>query len=253
MHSILNAMQIGRWVVLALCLQLASLAVADDGYFTVVIVDPYIELHTGPGRGYPITYVIDRGEHVEVLKQRTDWFKVRDQAGHVGWVRRAQLAQTLTLAGEPTDVDEPGFGDFSSRRWELGVLGGDFEGASVLTLYGGFAFNSNLSIELSGSQILGDFSDSLMANVNLVAQPFPEWRVSPFFTLGTGIIDTDPHVTLIQAPDRTDQLGHVGIGVRTYITRRFVLRAEYKSYVIFTSRDDNEEIQEWKAGFSVFF
>jgi hypothetical protein len=53
--------------------------------------------------------------------------------------------------------------------------------------------------------------------------------------------------------DRTDQVAHVGLGVRTYLTRRFVVRAEYKSYVVFTSRDDNEEIEEWKAGFSFFF
>lgn len=246
-------MQIGRWVVLIVCLLQASLAAAEDGYFEVVIADPYIELHTGPGRGYPIYYVIDRGERITVLKQRTDWYKVRDQAGHEGWVTRAQLAKTLTLAGNPVQVDEPGIGDFSSRRWELGVMGGDFEGASVLTLYGGYAFNGNLSIEVAGSQVLGDFSDSLMANVNLLAQPFPSWRISPYFALGTGVIDTSPHVTLIQAEDRTDQLGHVGIGVRAYITRRFVLRVEYNNYVIFTSRDDNEEIQEWKAGFAVFF
>ena len=225
----------------------------QDGYFEVTITDPYIELRTGPGRGYPIFHVIDRGERIEVLKQRTDWFKVRGIGGQVGWVSREQLSHTLTMAGEPIQIDEPGMGDFSKRRWEMGILGGDFSGANVLTFYTGYAFSEHMSVELSGSQILGSFSDSLMANVNLVAQPFPAWRISPYFTLGTGVIDVNPRVTLIQAEDRTDQLGHVGVGVRAYLTRRFVLRAEYKSYVIFTSRSDNEEIQEWKAGFAVFF
>ena len=54
-------------------------------------------------------------------------------------------------------------------------------------------------------------------------------------------------------PDRTDQLAHVGAGVRVYLARRFVFRAQYKNYVIFQSTDDNQEIDEWKAGFSVFF
>ena len=44
-----------------------------------------------------------------------------------------------------------------------------------------------------------------------------------------------------------------GLGLRTYLSRRFLLRAEYKSYVVFTSRDDNEEVDEWKAGFTFFF
>ena len=53
--------------------------------------------------------------------------------------------------------------------------------------------------------------------------------------------------------DRTDSVAHAGAGVRAYLTRRFVFRAEYKAYVVFTSRNDNEEIREWKAGFSFFF
>ena len=56
----------------------------------------------------------------------------------------------------------------------------------------------NFSAELSVSQVFGDYSDALIASrISLVAQPFPEWRVSPFFSLGTGIIYTDPNVTLV--------------------------------------------------------
>jgi hypothetical protein len=32
-----------------------------------------------------------------------------------------------------------------------------------------------------------------------------------------------------------------------------MFRAEYRSYVLFTSRDENEEIDEWKGGFAFFF
>jgi hypothetical protein len=82
---------------------------------------------------------------------------------------------------------------------------------------------------------------------------FPEWRVSPYFTLGAGMIRTEPKGTIVATTDRTDGAAHVGVGLRTYLTRRFVFRAEYKTYVVFTSRDDNEEPTEWKAGFSFFF
>jgi hypothetical protein len=103
------------------------------------------------------------------------------------------------------------------------------------------------------SQVLGRFSDSTVASVNIVHLMYPDWRASPFFTLGAGAIHTEPKATLVATTDRTDSLAHAGVGVRTYLTRRFVFRAEYKTYVVFTSRDDNEEIREWKAGFSFFF
>ena len=82
---------------------------------------------------------------------------------------------------------------------------------------------------------------------------YPDWRASPYFTLGAGTSTRSRRRRSSRrstAPTRTAQ---AGVGVRTYLTRRFVFRAEYKAHVVFTSRDDNEEIREWKAGFSFFF
>jgi hypothetical protein len=217
------------------------------------VEDPYIELHSGPGRGYPIFYVAERGEQIALLKRRTDWFKVQVPRGEEGWVHRDQLLRTLDEDGEAFDV--PGFAldDYAGRRWEVGALYGDFGGANVISTYGAFSLTENLSLELGLSQALGRFSDSTMANVNIVHTLYPERRVSPYFTLGGGSIHTEPKATLVATLDRTDSLAHAGAGARVYLTRRFVFRVEYKTYVVFTSRDDNEEIREWKAGFSFFF
>jgi hypothetical protein len=82
----------------------------------------------------------------------------------------------------------------------------------------------------------------------------PEWRLSPYFTLGTGLIYTDPKSTLVQVQERTDQIGYVGGGLQFYLTRRFMLRSEYRDNIIFTKRDENEEVHEWKyLGFAFFF
>jgi hypothetical protein len=163
------------------------------------------------------------------------------------------MEQTLTSLGEKIQFVDATRDDFSRRRWEMGALAGDFNGANSMGIYGGYAFNNNLSMELSLSQILDDFSDSLLINVNVLSQPYPAWRVSPFFTLGTGIIDTNTRQTLVQSEDNTDQINHVGLGFRMHLTRRFVLRGEYRNYVAFSSRDDNKEFEEWKAGFAAFF
>jgi uncharacterized protein YgiM (DUF1202 family) len=238
--------------VLLLCCQV-EVVFAEDPYFEVRVAEPYIELHTGPGRGYPVFYVVDRGELLTVLMRRTDWFRVRTADGKEGWAKREAMELTVTPEGATTQFAEADLGDFSRRRWEAGVLAGDFEGADVMSVYAGYAMTPNLSAELTLSQVFGNYSDALIASVNLVAQPFPEWRVSPFFSLGTGIIYTDPNVTLVDEKDRTESIGNMGVGLRCYLTRRFLLRAEYRSYVIFQDKDDNQEVDGWKAGFAFFF
>jgi hypothetical protein len=210
-------------------------------------------MHTGPGRGYPVYHVVDRGETVDIIKQRTDWFLVRAANGKEGWVDRAQMELTLQRDGEQFSLRRATIEDFTNARWETGILAGDFGGANSISVYGSYSLNPNVSVELWGTQILGNFSNGWMASGNIVHEAFPEWRVSPFFTLGAGYIRTEPKSTIVLPEDRNDQIGHVGAGFRIYVTRRFLLRAEYKSYVVFTSRDENEEIEEWKAGFAFFF
>ncbi len=226
---------------------------ADDALRKVAVADPYLEMHTGPGRGYPIFHVVDRGESVDIVRQRTDWFLVRTDKGTEGWVDQDQMELTLKPDGSEVEFARASLEDFTNSKWETGVLAGDFGGANIVSLYGGYSLNPHVSIEVWGSQILGNFSNGWMGSVNVVHETWPDWRFSPFFTLGGGIIHTSPKSTIIQGDDRTDEVGHVGAGLRVYATRRFVLRLEYKSYVVFTSRDDNEEVEEWKAGFAFFF
>ena len=244
----------GLLVAVALLFNTAPEAhAADKEYRRVAVADPYLEMHTGAGRGYPIFHVVDRGESVEIIVRRTDWFLVRAENGTEGWVDRAQMELTLQGDGEQLSFDKPDQEDFTNAKWEIGVLAGDFGGANITSLYAGYSFNPHVSVEVWGSQILGNFSNGWLGSVNVVHEAFPDWRVSPFFTLGAGMIQTKPKATIIQGEDRTDQIGHVGAGFRIYATRRFLLRAEFKSHVVFTSRDENEEGEEWKVGFAYFF
>ncbi len=222
----------------------------------VVVADPFLEMHTGPGRGYPVFYVAGEGETLKILKRRTDWFKVELRRGEHrikrGWVPLAQMRSTLDLNGGPIDFPDPGRGDFETRKWEMGFSAGDFDGARTIDGYLAYGVTPNISLRLTGTQILGNFSDGLMGTVNVVMYPFPEWRVSPYFTIGTGIIHTQPQTTVIQAEDRTDEVVNAGLGANIYLTRRFVMNFEYRRHTVLTSRDDNQEINEWKTGFSVF-
>jgi hypothetical protein len=219
----------------------------------VAVAEPFLELRTGPGRGYPVTQVVKRGERVTIEKRRTDWFKVVDAGGRSGWAHRSAMLETLGEAGEPLSIDDPGREDFGEHRRELGALAGDFEGANVISVYGAWAVNPHLSAELRVSQILGSFSDGDMATLGLTHVFRPDWRIQPFAGLGTGVINISPKASLVQTEKRTDQVAYAGLGAKAYLSRRFILRAEFNKYVVFTDRDDNEEADEWKLGFAFFF
>jgi len=228
-------------------------AFGKDDFFEVIVADPYLEMHTGPAVGYPITHIIERDKKIKILKRKTDWFKIRTQKNKEGWVHISELSQTLTLDGKKTAFRNYTIEDFRKRKWEIGLLSGNFEGAASLTILGNYYLAPTLSSEVSFTQAIGNFSSSLMANVRLTAHPFPEWRVSPFFALGAGIIDTSPSGTLVQTIDRQDPIANFSLGANIYLTKRFILRMEYNQYKVFTSRNDNEEVAEWKAGIVAFF
>ena len=108
-------------------------------------------------------------------------------------------------------------------------------------------------MELTGSQFLGNASNGYTAELGLAHVFRPDWRLSPFLTLGTGIIWIEPKSTLVLPDDRTDQTAYAGAGLRFYVTRRFFVRADYRQHMVFTSRNENEEINEWKLGLAFFF
>ena len=156
-----------------------------DSSHKILIADPFIELHTGPGRGYPVFHVIERGREVTIVKRRTDWFELRTDRGVQGWAPREQMIATLEPTGEPLDLQEPARENYMSRRWQAGVAGGDFSGASMISMFGGYAFSDNLSIELTLNHIIGEFSNGYSATLGLMHVFVPEWRISPYFTLGS--------------------------------------------------------------------
>src|SRR5262245_31233611 len=96
------------------------------------ITDPYVELRTGPGRGYPIFYVAAREEWIEILLRHTDWFKVRTANGQEGWVNRSQLETTLTEAGTTKAFRDVLLDDYLRRKLELGAAWGIFDSEPMI-------------------------------------------------------------------------------------------------------------------------
>lgn len=250
---------IRRWLSLAIILlgflgALTAQADEDDEEgLRVTIIDPFVDMHTGPGRGYPVVHVAEKLENVTLLKRRTDWVKLVTDRGQVGWAHRETMAETLSQDNALYVFEDLNVEDYLARRWTGGVAAGDFDGANTISAHLAYRFTNNLSIEADVTQALGNFSNSIIGTISIVQETFPDWRISPYFAIGAGFIDTDPDATLVQTEDRTDTIIRVRIGAQTYLTQRFVVRLEYIDNVILTSRNANEEVDEWKLGFNVFF
>ena len=222
---------------------------ADDDLPALHVSAPLLELTAGPGRGYPALHALEQGDAVRVLRRKTDWFLLRAENGATGWVQRDTVLQSI----QGTGYVSPTLDDYGARKFEMGMMSGDFDGAATIGVFGAYALSPNVAVKLGGQKILGSFSDGWIASADVVLQPFADWRLAPYFTLGGGAVHTEPQTTLIAAQDRTDEMAHVGVGLRFYLARRFVLRAEYERYQVFTSRDENEDIEQWQLGVSAFF
>lgn len=219
----------------------------------VFVSEPYLELATGPGRGYPVFHVVEREQSVDVLYRRTDWFKVRDERGVEGWARANDMRRTKLADGSPFVFNLGDRAGFTSHVWEIGIGGGDYGGANLINAYGAYSLTDNMKVEITLSQYLGNSSNGYKAEAGILHVLFPEWRISPILELGTGVVLVEPRATIVLPNDRTDQTAYAGVGARFYLTRRFFLRADYRWHTIFTSRDDNQELEEWKVQIACFF
>jgi len=229
-----------------------SSVLANNKPVELQIQVPYIELHSGPSIGYPIVNVIEKGELVEVLVKRTSWLKIKDQRNNIGWLNENDLF-ALTQHGKKITQSAFTLTDFQKRDYEAGVMYGDFEGANFYNIYLGYTLSPVFNVEASVGKALGEISDSDLYEVMLFSQPFPELIVIPYIGVGGGIINTKPHSVLADSEKRQDTLMTAAIGLKYHLARNFILRAEYKYSLVLTDRDDNEEVQVWKLGFSVFF
>ena len=239
--------------VLLLGSLLAPAVSAAREYLQLFVTQPYLELHTGPGRGYPVFNVVARDASVDVLFRRTDWFKVRTERGVEGWASQADMQKTVLADGSPFKFELGDRAGFTDHRYEMGLFAGAYGGASLVSAYTSVSFNSQLALEGALGQFLGRFSNGVTADVGLTHVIAPESRWSPLLMLGLGEVHTEPKATLVAAANRTEETAYVGGGVRYYLTRRFFLRGEYKAHYVFTKRNQNEEADEWKLGFAFFF
>ena len=87
----------------------------------------------------------------------------------------------------------------------------------------------------------------------MLSTPFPNWRLSPFFTIGGEYLKTEPQGSFVFAKGSDVDFTDVGLGLRYYLSRRLFFRADIKQNIVFIDDDNSGEFLEWKLGFSFFY
>ncbi len=221
------------------------------------VIDPYIELHSGPGAGYPTFYTIEQGEDVTVLTRRTGWYEVKAQNGKIGWAVASQVARTLLPTGEPVDLPSVSYGDYLKNSWRAGFKMGRFndgglEGSDVFSFSLGYRPLSWLGMEIEDGKIYKSEIKGNFQAINLLFEPFSQWKVSPVLTVGTGRIEIESQPELTPLEFDKESFTSFGLSANYYLGRNFVLKAGYQSYIVSTNTD-NERLAQWNIGFNAFF
>jgi hypothetical protein len=219
----------------------------------VQVTDPYIELRTGPGRGYPVFFVAAKAEWIQIELRFTDWYKVRTSGDKLGWVHRQQLETTLTEAGGKKTFRDLVLDDYLGRRVQMGAAWGRFKSEPMLKMWASYKFSDTLSIEADLGQVQGVFSGTDFWHLNLIAEPWSDRRLSPFFGIGFGKFKNFPNLSLVGALPTDAKLANAGIGVRYHLSDRFVVRADYSIYTAFLADTRSAEYKAFTAGLSFFF
>jgi hypothetical protein len=224
----------------------------NTGPAVLEVVEPFIEMHTGPGRGYPVFNVVEQGETVELLMRRADWYKIRTVDNKTGWTSASGLAHTLEPTGVPVDLPEVTRGDYLASSWRVGFTSGQLEGSNSVSLTAGYRPLSWAGVEIEGGRIFDQSVTSDYYGINLMVEPDTNWVVVPYISVGGGQFTFNSrHKILVNDTGSRDYLSF-GAGAGYYIGRSIVVRGEYRSYSV-SSSEDRVWLNAWTIGLNTFF
>lgn len=219
----------------------------------VRVVRPYLDMHSGPGRGFPIFYAAEKNEWVVIELRHTDWFKVRTARGPVGWVSREQMAGTVTEDGVPFELADPTLQDFLNRRFDVGIGYGATQKTAFTRLWAGWRFSDTLSLDLNLATVQTKTSSTGLWTASLLSEPWSDKRLSPFVGIGVGRFNFEPNKSLVNNEQLDGNLGVFTLGARYHLSGRVALRIDYSRYAVFVSDFDSRSYQAGSVGLSLHF
>jgi len=234
--------------VMTLILLAQPASAKEKRYPRAKVMEPFLEIHTGPGRGYPVFYIAEKSEEVFLMKRRTDWFKVRLFSGQEGWVHYKEVDKTLQASGYQKGWSERFYDNYIDGRLKAGWAWGVFDEDSALYVRAAYRFTDGLSAETSLGFASGDFGDTNLYLAGLVITP---WRGRWFAingTIGGGLVEIRPADILINAKNENFKTAYAGVGFSAPLKRRLSLRGDFRNYTLFVSPKRSREVKEYSLG-----
>jgi len=220
---------------------------------------PYVDMRTGPGRGYPVLTIAQRGEPMLFLKRRNDWYKVRNYRNEEGWVWRGDVIRVLEDPRITEQMRVAILGPDDRNRFEAGFAGGQLDGDPVIAVRGGYWLTDYIFAELQASQGSGTYASTHLYSVGLQISPLGEYKYAPYFGLAYGRFENDDRASLVGGGTQetvdtvTADAAIAAIGVRWRLSTRFVLRADYRHVLSLTDQERVDDFNEITGGFSFAF
>ena len=217
------------------------------------VIDTYLDLHTGPGRGYPIFHVIEQGQAVTVLRRRSNWFYVSDRRNIQGWVKQESLARTLAPTGMPAALPDIQHGDFLAQQGRIGFSVGQLGTSYTANVTAGYRLLSFAGIEVEYGQIFKELEDGSSIGATVIIEPIKSWSFTPFISKGIAWQDwKKKKKSSVGSNNFTSNSEFTGAGINYYIGFNFVVRGEFRQ-VVLTDNNGSTSNSEWRLGFSSFF
>jgi hypothetical protein len=241
----------------------ARLPAARADEAMVRILSDRVAVHTGPGFGYRVVYLAERGEVLRAVERATRgyWFRVVLPDGTYGWLLGEEVL--------PFDVDpsarpsEPSiFRRISDAILSPSPLG---DGAVLLTFSAGvigsdgmFLFrpalllDPHLALEAFFGETLGPQIDALYYGVGANAYLWPASPITPFFALGGGGVSSRKKADQFAVRVGDFSLASVGGGVMIAFKKRVTLRFDFRNHVVFDP-NNTHSAQEYSGGLAIVF
>ncbi len=231
---------------------------ADKPPVQVTVADPFIELHSGPNINFPVYDVVERGELINILRRRTDWFEIRASKNREGWVRKDQLEATLAAAGIQPTLRDKLVDNYLDSRFRFDAAGGVFEGEGIVTIRGGYRATNNVTVEMSFSNISGVFADSVLFQTNVMIELHVLNSLRPYGFMGVGYFTNVPDNLSsgdpLVSPEKDDlPTAQFGVGVQYFFTKSFLLRAEIEQLSTLQGNKPSDKFLSGTLGVGFFF
>ncbi len=226
---------------------------ADSAFQEAVIVEPFLEIHTGPGSSYPTFYVAERGETISLIKRRVDWYKIRLRSGQEGWANRREIEKTLMASGHRKRFTERLYDDFIASKTALGWSAGTFAGDPALYVRLTYALTDRLAVEGNAGFASGDVGSTQLYDGGIVVTPWSGRWLAINGTMGGGIVHVTPTSLLVNTPSGTFPAAHAGLGLAIPLFRNLEGRCDVRHFTLFMNPKRTREFQEYSAGLSFRF